>query len=65
MDILNNNGWTNWIKEYWVPPIKPLLGICLGMQLLASYGYEGSPNNDKIEGLDIIPREVISSSKKS
>jgi len=33
---------------------KPLLGICLGMQLLASWGNEGG----KIPGLNIIPGEV-------
>jgi len=32
----------------------PLLGICLGMQLLATHGYEGG----KILGLNIIPGEV-------
>jgi glutamine amidotransferase len=32
----------------------PLLGICLGMQLLASRGYEGG----NIPGLDIIPGKV-------
>jgi glutamine amidotransferase len=32
----------------------PFLGICLGMQLLATRGYEGG----EIPGLDIIPGEV-------
>ena len=32
----------------------PLLGICLGMQLLATRGFEG----EESEGLDIIPGEV-------
>ena len=59
MNILNNNGWTNWIKKYWVPSEKPLLGICLGMQLLASHGIEGSLNNTKIDGLGLIPGEII------
>ena len=34
----------------------PILGICLGMQLFATYGYE---NNIKTKGLDFIPGEVI------
>ncbi|MDD7792962.1 imidazole glycerol phosphate synthase subunit HisH [Clostridium sp. 'White wine YQ'] len=33
---------------------KPMLGICLGMQLLFSKGYEG----EECEGLDIIQGEV-------
>lgn len=32
----------------------PFLGICLGMQLLATMGFEGG----RIEGLDFIPGEV-------
>ena len=34
---------------------KPILGICLGMQLLASIGYEKGKN----KGLNIIPGKVI------
>lgn len=34
---------------------KPVLGICLGMQLLATVGYEV----EKTEGLNIIPGEVV------
>jgi glutamine amidotransferase len=34
---------------------KPVLGICLGMQLLASVGYEV----EKTFGLNVIPGEVI------
>jgi glutamine amidotransferase len=34
---------------------KPLLGICVGMQLLASVGHEF----ETVEGLDLIPGEVV------
>lgn len=34
---------------------KPLLGICLGMQLLASWGEEGGG----AEGLDLVPGRVV------
>ncbi len=34
----------------------PIMGICLGMQILSTYGYE---NHQKTEGLNIIPGEVI------
>lgn len=33
----------------------PFLGICLGMQLLSSYGFEGG----KTAGLGVVPGEVI------
>ncbi|MDQ7822517.1 MAG: imidazole glycerol phosphate synthase subunit HisH [Candidatus Eremiobacteraeota bacterium] len=33
----------------------PILGICLGMQLFASYGEEGS----RVEGLDLVKGKVI------
>jgi glutamine amidotransferase len=41
---------------------NPLLGICLGMQLLASEGAEGSSGQDGglVRGLDLIPGQVVS-----
>ena len=37
---------------------KPLLGICLGMQLLATEGKEGAENGKVIKGLNLIPGKV-------
>jgi len=34
---------------------KPFLGVCVGMQVLASFGYE----NGKVAGFDLIPGEVL------
>lgn len=34
---------------------KPFLGICLGMQVLFSYGYEV----EKSQGLDVIPGDIV------
>ena len=51
MGLLRNRGWVRALRETG----KPLLGICLGMQLLGSHGTEGGDT----EGLDLIPGEVI------
>ena len=42
------------IKEEVLENKIPILGICLGMQLLSSIGFEGG----ECEGLDLIPGEV-------
>ncbi|MFH5884644.1 imidazole glycerol phosphate synthase subunit HisH [Halalkalibaculum sp. DA3122] len=46
MESLRENGLTSWLKETG----KPVLGICLGMQLL----YESSEEGDT-RGLGVIP----------
>lgn len=55
------DGMNNLQKSGWIQPINkfvndglPLLGICLGMQLLATKGFE----NGETEGLGLIPGEV-------
>jgi glutamine amidotransferase len=53
MDLLNKNKWTSEIKNY-VKNGKPLLGICLGMQLLFSKSEEEDIN----KGLDLISGSV-------
>lgn len=58
IDALRDSGWGAWIKDVWVQSHRPLLGICLGMQLLASEGVEGSNDADRIAGLDLIPGRV-------
>src|SRR3989442_75442 len=56
------DGMTNLRERGWVPkihaalenPAVAMLGICLGMQLLATKGYEGG----ETAGLDLVPGEV-------
>lgn len=55
MKSLNEKGWTKIIKEEVLGNKIPILGICLGMQLLASKGYEGG----EFEGLNLIEGEVV------
>lgn len=58
MTALRDSGFSIWLKDKWCKEKKPLLGICLGMQLLATRGSEGSQSEIPIEGLDLIPGEI-------
>ncbi len=53
MDRLNRANWPKFINTY-VDSGKPLLGICLGMQLLFDQGDENGPS----AGLGLIPGKV-------
>lgn len=53
MKRLTDTGLDLLIKEY--VKTKPLMGICLGMQLLFTTGYEFS----KCDGLNLIEGEVV------
>ena len=59
MDALNTRGWNGWLHNIWAPLHKPLLGICLGMQLLSTKGFEGADSGKIVSGLNLIPGEVI------
>ncbi|MBM5784404.1 MAG: imidazole glycerol phosphate synthase subunit HisH [Cyanobacteria bacterium K_DeepCast_35m_m1_288] len=58
IEALQGSGWEAWIKQVWCQADRPLLGICLGMQLLASEGTEGAPEGGFVAGLDLIPGRV-------
>lgn len=67
VSALRINGWDTWIRQSWVPLHRPLLGICLGMQLLATTGSEGQSSSDEpLLGLDLIPGnvQILSSANK-
>lgn len=53
MRELNTRGWTDWITD-WVAGDKPLMGICLGMQLL----FESSVEMGGAKGLGVIAGDV-------
>ena len=55
MKRLKENEIEKTIKFNVLTKKKPILGICLGMHLLSSYGYE----NEKTEGLNLIEGEVL------
>tara|TARA_B100000768_G_scaffold108247_1_gene100518 strand:+ start:170 stop:814 length:645 start_codon:yes stop_codon:yes gene_type:complete len=59
--ILERDGWNKAILEEVKEAGKPILGICLGMQLLASFGLEGATNKDGKgnKGLGLIPGSVL------
>jgi len=54
MSILNETGLTQFIHKV-VSGGKPLLGICLGMQLL----FDESIENGEAKGLSLLPGRVI------
>jgi len=55
MRNIRDLGLDRTIREEVLQNEIPFLGICLGMQLLASRGYEGGETT----GLDLIPGEVV------
>jgi len=58
--ILDNRGWTQAIQDEVKVYNKPLLGICLGMQLLADFGEEGLRDGQETPGLGFIHGRVVS-----
>lgn len=55
MDNLRKNGWVEELNRVVLKKETPLLGICLGMQLLADKGYEVR----ECDGLGYIPGEIV------
>ncbi len=54
MANLRSGGWPGWIRET-AGGGRPLLGICLGLQLLFSRSEEGEGDT----GLDLLPGRVV------
>lgn len=58
MQILDFGGWSDSIREEALIGQKPVLGICLGMQLLSDSGEEGAAAHSSSLGLGLIPGSV-------
>ena len=57
MDRLVKTGWKKTLKSACGENKKPLLGICLGMQLLADTGDENEKGT-AVEGMGLVPGQV-------
>ncbi len=60
MQRFNRSGLLDAVKSYTLTG-RPLLGICLGMQILASQGYEGGLTS----GLGFVPGDIVHFSKEN
>lgn len=56
--LLDAGGWTAALTDEVLGRDKPLLGICLGMQLLADRGLEGATDEQGTPGLGFIAGQV-------
>lgn len=58
--LLEQGGWADAIKQEVHGFSRPLLGICVGMQLLADFGTEGAGGGDPrgTAGLGFVPGSV-------
>lgn len=57
--VLYANGWAEAIREEVLGYRTPLLGICLGMQLLADHSFEGADaDGNPSSGLGLVAGEV-------
>ena len=59
MSLLHERGWSPVVRQ-WCDAAKPLLGVCLGMQLL----FEGSEEDaasptELVPGLGVLPGKVV------
>ena len=59
-NMLAEGGWIDPLRKEVYEKDKPLLGICLGMQLLGTSSTEGTKNNRSniSQGLNLIPGRV-------
>lgn len=58
MGLLHAQGWVEALREAVVARGQPLLGICVGMQLLAGAGEEGAEGPEPTPGLGLVGGRV-------
>lgn len=58
MSYLCELGWVDIIEKH-VAANKPLLGICLGMQLLFDSSMEDAAEDKPVAGLGLVPGQVL------
>ena len=56
--LLDTGGWMDALRDEVQGYNRPLLGVCLGMQLLADYSAEGASGGQVTPGLGFIPGRV-------
>lgn len=56
--LLHKGGWITALREEVLEYKRPLLGVCVGMQLLADSSAEGANGNQDVLGLGLIPGRV-------
>lgn len=58
MALLHEGGWVDAIKKIALEDQVPLLGVCVGMQLLVNRGEEGAADKEGTPGLGLIGGRV-------
>lgn len=56
--LLNAGGWVFALRDEVLGYERPLLGVCVGMQLLADSSSEGAVDGQSTPGLGFIPGQV-------
>jgi glutamine amidotransferase len=56
--MLHEGGWTTALRDEVLGYNRPLLGVCVGMQLLADSSTEGAQAGQNVAGLGFVPGEV-------
>lgn len=59
MTRLHAGGWVDALKKSVAEKKMPLLGVCVGMQLLSDYGVEGAADEKGTPGLGFVPGTVL------